>query len=371
MKMAVLIGMQPKEYQDIILQTTSVTDKAKYEDIRDNVLNMVSQKVEMLQPKPMDIGSMDRNYIGSRDTEQEEDIDAVGKGKGQAVCYNCGGVGHMARDCPSERKAKGSPKGQQPGKGGDYKGGKKGDPNGYGKGYEQKGKGKGFQGQCWTCGKIGHRSNECRSRGMNEVAEGEEEIGAVEIGGVWNLCQVENENYKAQDRNGWQTKAYKGRDSFGQQNRKYKMQDSSVGLHNKFQGLEREEDGPEVFDAKQAPVPIHAEHYIKKEFPSLHHSGATEKCGCEHIGFKRVNRKDWRRCRRDCIIQEADETGKIWIQPVESEKEMSLRFQVASVKKRLIAVNRTAERERERERQYSVVRREGRRQFHTEQRDRR
>ena len=82
MKLAILVGMLPKEYQDIVLQTTSVADKVKCENIRDNILNMVTQRVEMVQPRPMDIGAMRKEEEEKYEIGEEEDINAVGKGKG-------------------------------------------------------------------------------------------------------------------------------------------------------------------------------------------------------------------------------------------------------------------------------------------------
>ncbi len=53
-----------------------------------------------------------------------------------------------------------------------------------------KGKGKGYQGTCYTCGKTGHKAWECRSRSVNAV---QEEVGdeVVAIGPVWHVGHVE------------------------------------------------------------------------------------------------------------------------------------------------------------------------------------
>ena len=73
-----------------------------------------------------------------------------------------------------------------------------------GQGYGGKGDGKskGYQGQCWTCGKIGHKSAECRSypRLAGSVEEGgeqaqqggsQEEVKEKSVGTIWRIGNVD------------------------------------------------------------------------------------------------------------------------------------------------------------------------------------
>ena len=82
---------------------------------------------------------------GGYHEERGEEMD-IGAVSGNLTCYNCGGWGHVSKDCPSQKKGKckGEPdKGKGKGKG--FEKGQKGRSKGKGreKGEETKGKGKG------------------------------------------------------------------------------------------------------------------------------------------------------------------------------------------------------------------------------------
>jgi len=99
----------------------------------------------------------------------------------------------MARECPVKGKGKGDMKGGGKGvakggfkgafkgkgglkgEGGSKGGGGKGEGKGYGKGQlgvKGAGKGLGYQGQCWTCGRLGHKSAECNVYMVGDVEQG-------------------------------------------------------------------------------------------------------------------------------------------------------------------------------------------------------
>ncbi len=62
-KITVLVGMLPQEYQDICFQqATGISSDAapqeKYEELRDKIMSMAGQRVSMSTPVPMDIGAL-------------------------------------------------------------------------------------------------------------------------------------------------------------------------------------------------------------------------------------------------------------------------------------------------------------------------
>ena len=198
-KMAIMTGMLPTTFQEYIFQQSD--DKVDYRKSRDKVIALANNRVTMQQgPVPMDIGNVGQQQQEHWGEQQEFEIDYA---NANMKCHRCGGFGHSVRVCPSEAKGGG--------KGDWQKGGGKGDgPKGGGKGLwgkgggkgqqpqtSPKGQGKGYQGTCWKCGKVGHESVECWSHKAYNVEENAEEphedMEAQEgnVDSVWLVAGVE------------------------------------------------------------------------------------------------------------------------------------------------------------------------------------
>ena len=148
---AILMQMVPNEIKDMIFNSIPKGD-LDYGGIRNKVMTVVINRIQLTTPTPMYIGNLDATWWGEDaggELWEEHQVDLDAMGKGDMSCYRCGGKGHMARDCPTPMMKGDKGKGDYKGKGGG---------------------GKGYQGTCWNCGKVGHKSSECtESRSLRSL----------------------------------------------------------------------------------------------------------------------------------------------------------------------------------------------------------
>ena len=205
-RMGALMQLCPKEVADA-MDTRWDEIGENYEALKQKVIAWATNKVEKTAGGgvvPMEVGGMMdgqewmecpmHSPLNNSMFGQEEYVE--GAVYASTKCYECGGYGHMARDCANKAKGKGggksawSLKGKdgEKGKGGGKTGGKAAGAGGFakgsgaspweGKGETQwwmqkggkglKGKGKGYQGTCWRCWQVGHKAAECHVQIVEE-----------------------------------------------------------------------------------------------------------------------------------------------------------------------------------------------------------
>ena len=154
-RVGLLIRMAPDELQGTVLEHA---DRLRdYPQVKEKMVMLLDARGRLKDPNAMDVGYAGEEEWAWDDADGGEyDVAAVGRGD---HCYRCGGMGHIANDCPTPKgKGKGKEDRTFNAKGG--KGADKGKGKGVGGKGAVKGKGKGGA-VCGYCGKRGHDASRC------------------------------------------------------------------------------------------------------------------------------------------------------------------------------------------------------------------
>ena len=215
-RMSALLEICPKDVKEqMLLRLDEVGEN--YENLKVKVISYTSNKAEQSRGQKETAVPMELDYVSGSEMYDEEEWDDVDEVRRDRRCHNCGMMGHFARDCRTKGNGKGKGKeegkGYGKGKGKTMKGtGRKGaGKSGRFKGGRGEQNDRGYQGQCWSCGKVGHKSSECRW-GVDNVDDDDDEVDGYssgrrsgdrsesekgsDVGGVWivgNVDEIEDE----------------------------------------------------------------------------------------------------------------------------------------------------------------------------------
>ena len=195
-RMSALLETCPKDVMEqMLMRLYEIGENC--ENLKAKVIYCTTNKAEQARGGQREtVVPMELDHVSGGELYDEdwEDVDEV---RGDKRCYNYGMMGRLARDCRMNGKGEGE--GREGGKG--YAKGESKTVNGARKkgsgksgGFKGEQKGWGYQGQCWTCGKIGDKSSECRWEIDNvdeDDADSPESEKDDEVGGVWVVGSAE------------------------------------------------------------------------------------------------------------------------------------------------------------------------------------
>ena len=213
-RMSALLEICPKDVKEqMLLRLDEVGENC--ENLKVKVISYTSNKAEQSRGQKETAVPMELDYyVSGSEIYEEEEWDDVDEVMRDRRCHNCGMMGHFLRDCRTRSKGKGKGKdegkGYGKGKGKTMKGtGRKGaGKSGRFKGGRGEQNDRGNQRKSWSCGKIGHKSSECRL-GVDNVDDDDDEVDSKsskcgrrsgdqpesgkgsDVGGVWVVGNVE------------------------------------------------------------------------------------------------------------------------------------------------------------------------------------
>jgi len=157
------IGVCLRQMEEGALRSHLIFNSERLKVYKDFRMELLSVRAAFDTCTPMDVGALQSKFQGN--------------------CNICGKFGHRASECRSGKGNPKSGKGNPKGSGGKGAGGQGGGKYGGGKGGKHDGKGKG---NCFVCGKPGHRASQCRQRRPDGGVRGvEDDAGASPSSSSW------------------------------------------------------------------------------------------------------------------------------------------------------------------------------------------
>ena len=176
-----MLEICPKDVKEqMLLRLDEVGEN--YENLKVKVISYTSSKAEQSRGQKETAVPMELDYVSGSEMYDEEELDDVDEVRRDQRMPQLRKDGTL-REGLQDEKVRGKGKGKEEGKG--YGKGKGKTMKGTGrKGAGKAGRFKGgrgeqndrvYQGQCWSCGKIGHKSSECRW-GVDNVDDDDDEV---------------------------------------------------------------------------------------------------------------------------------------------------------------------------------------------------